>query len=60
MQIELAEVEFQNLLLMAGFATMAARMQGDSLLVQKFVNVTNAINRKNPNWIRLEVPRAAE
>lgn len=48
--ITLTDDEFDNLLIMAGFATGAAMKQEDKRLANSFLRLVNSINRDNPNW----------
>jgi hypothetical protein len=54
--IGLSRAEFTALQLMAGYATAAARAIQDEELVRAFINLSNAINRDNPNWTPMAVP----
>jgi hypothetical protein len=56
MQIELTEEQFQTLLLMAGCATGAAFKEGDRQLAYRFVELCNAINKDNPQFIPYDIP----
>jgi hypothetical protein len=55
--IRLTRAEFTALLLMSGYAVAAARAIKDDELARTFTSLSNAINRDNPNWTPLAVPK---
>jgi hypothetical protein len=48
---QLSQGEFEDLLLMMGYAMAAAVEAYDYDLATRFMNVANAVNRDNPNFI---------
>lgn len=55
MVVDLNEEDFATLLVMLGYATGAARRQGERELSIRFVKLANTINRDNPNWTPYQV-----
>jgi hypothetical protein len=48
--IKLTDKEFDNLLLVLGFATGMFFRQGDRAMAVRAIKTTNIINRDNPDW----------
>lgn len=55
MQIDLSDEEFQQLIIMAGYAMGAATKSGEEALARSFLRVANAVNRNNPRWRRYNI-----
>jgi hypothetical protein len=55
MQIDLTDEEFQQLVIMAGYAMGAATKSGEQSLARSFLRVANAMNKNNPRWTRYQV-----
>lgn len=55
MTIELTDDEFENLILMCGYAAGVALKSGDRRQLESFLRTVNAVNRDNPRWIPYEV-----
>jgi len=55
MTIEITDEEFNQLIIMAGYAMGAAHRSGEQSLARSFLRVANAINRDNPRWTRYQI-----
>ena len=56
MTITLTDDEFAQLLFLLGFATGQAFNDNEPRLAYKFIDLTNKINRGNPNFRPYEIP----
>lgn len=50
MKIELSRDDFALLLLALGCATGVKAAQGDLEMAQRLIQLTNEVNKNNPNW----------
>jgi hypothetical protein len=55
-RLEMDSHDFDRLLLLMGYATGAAFKANDTRAAQSFLEMTNDLNRTNPNFIPYEVP----
>ena len=56
MRIEFSQHDYETLLLTLGFASGALLAQGDRPLFYRVLELSNRINRDNPNWTQFELP----
>ena len=57
--IELTHDDFEQLLLIVGFAAGAAKAQGEDRMFWGWIDFANRINRTNPNFTPYEIPQGA-
>jgi hypothetical protein len=48
--LELTEEEWSQLLVMMGYAAGSAHRDGDHVMRDHFLRLSNAVNRNNPRW----------
>jgi hypothetical protein len=54
--IELTNDEFEQLLLVLGYAAGKFVRDGERLRAEAVMRLANAVNRDNPNWMNYAVP----
>lgn len=60
MRIELTDEEFNDLLVMCGYALGAAVMRDEPKLARRFLVLGNQINQHNPRWTPYEIPEESQ
>lgn len=53
--IQISAEDYERLLLMMGYAFSAA-LKEDASMAYSFLDLTNRVNRGNPNWTPYEIP----
>jgi len=56
MRIEFSQHDYETLLLILGYAAGALQNQGQHGLFYRVIELSNHINRDNPNWTQYELP----
>lgn len=55
-EVSLSRDEYNQLLLLMGYAIGAAHTQGDMGLHADFIHLANRLNRNNPYWVPYRLP----